>query len=188
MPTKTALIHTEKSWKQQCTHAHGTFEKSTRPEKALTRSIAQRAAFLRKHSAGRKSVQNGSSNAPDLTLFPLLRGTFLSKHHGGSVSARPRRFQRATPGLPPSPPPVYRGQRARAREKACAVANSDAKLASAPRRFHRAPAEARWAEGGRGRGVQRPRSPPRPWPPLRPTPAQRELPLTPVPRPTRARR
>lgn len=90
MPTKRALIHTEKSWKkQQRTQAHGTFEKNTPPAKALNRLNRSESRFPTS-TPGRQevSVKWQLKRSTDLRIFPLLRGTFLSQHRGGSVSAR----------------------------------------------------------------------------------------------------
>lgn len=86
-------------------------EKHSPPGKELGGSTAQRAQGAQGAVALRQQPAAGSlckmaARTLRTSRLPLLRGTFLSKHHGGSVSAR------AAPFSGPRSP-VYRGQRAR---------------------------------------------------------------------------
>lgn len=111
MPTKRVLIPTEKS---RSGSAHKKRRRSTE-RRDSPEPLDRSGSRCPTSTPGRQmSVQNGSSNAPALTILPLLPGTFLSKHRGGSVSARAAPLPAGSARSAAAPGPVCRGRRARA--------------------------------------------------------------------------
>lgn len=185
MPTKRALIPTEKSWRAAQRALWRRRARLGQPWAAKWPS-EPRAAFLRQEPAAGSLCKMAARTLSASRSFPSFGTLFSASTAAAQHRLGPRRLP-AGNTRSPGPAALFaeakglgRGRNARSWRFLMPNSHRHRGVCTA----HRPRLDGR-EEGGPGWGVQRPSSLAQAWPPLRPTPAQRELPLMPVPRPAR---